>query len=245
MIVNNTEQGWEIIYQRAHGLLAAEIGQHWNVNERPKRWIETIIAISDHDDDQQYWHGKHHLTSQGTPQDFEFQAPDLIQAKRVVEASKFKSGWIRLLISTHFHNLYKDLKFEDKKIDDFLSEQAQIRKKLLKELGIKNIALDEAYRLMYWCDRTSLILCKNKIPPDEKLLEIGEGPNGISYSLSQRKNGSIKITPWPFAIDSFEVIVETRLIKTMVFDNDDQLHQTLEKSTIKEKKWNFKKEQDA
>lgn len=241
MIVNNTLNGWEVIYQRAHGLLAAEIGQHWKLEERPEKWMETLIAISDHDDSQQYWHKKHHLTKLGTPKDFELQSPDLIQAKRVVEASKFKSAWISLLISTHFSNLYENSSSLNQEISDFLKEQALIRKKLLKELRIHKKELEEAYRLFYWCDRISLILCKNQIPPDEKSLEIGEGPNGISYSLLQSTDGSLDISPWPFQISSFKVAIETRLIKTVVFENDAQLHKALEKAPIKLKLWDFRK----
>ncbi len=36
MIVNYTEIGWEIILQRAHGSLAAQIAAHWKKEERPK-----------------------------------------------------------------------------------------------------------------------------------------------------------------------------------------------------------------
>jgi hypothetical protein len=241
MIVNNTLDGWEVIYQRAHGLLAAEIGQHWKSEERPEKWIETLIAISDHDDSQQYWHEKHHLTKQGTPEDFQLQPPDLIQAKRVVEASKFKSAWISLLISTHVGNLYDNLESKNKEIKDFLHEQTLIRKKLLKELKHQKIELEEAYRLLYWCDRISLILCKNQVPPDEKSLEIAEGPNGVIYYILQRKDGTLEVSPWPFVIQSFKVEIETRQITTVVFKDDEALHKTLEATPITSKTWNFKK----
>ncbi|MDB4999689.1 MAG: hypothetical protein JWR76_766, partial [Mucilaginibacter sp.] len=52
MIVNYTEQGWEIITQRAHGLLAAQVAMQWRKKDRPNRWVETVIAIADHDDAQ-------------------------------------------------------------------------------------------------------------------------------------------------------------------------------------------------
>jgi len=41
MIVNPTQNGWEVIYQPAHALLAAQIATHWRANQRPKRWLET------------------------------------------------------------------------------------------------------------------------------------------------------------------------------------------------------------
>lgn len=241
MIVNNTGEGWEIVYQKAHGLLAAALAQHWRIEDRPERWIETLIAISDHDDNQQYWHARHHLTKQGTPQDFVLQPPDLKQARQVIEASRFKSAWITLLISEHFHNLYHDYSAEDKNLDQFLSEQADLRRRLLKEMKVGEKKLKLAYKLMYWCDRTSLILCKNQIPPDEKILEIAEGPDSASYHIKQAADNSIQIVPWPFEVESFEVAVETRLLNSVIFEDDNHLKSELENSPIIEKSWFFKR----
>lgn len=241
MIVNNTNEGWEIIYQKAHGLLAAALAQHWRNDERPQRWTETIIAISDHDDNQQKWHGKHHLTMQGTPQDFALQPPDLKQAQQVIEASKFKSGWMAVLISEHFSNLYQTAASENKKMKQFLQTQQKFRQQIRKELKISEPELKQAYKLMYWCDRTSLILCKNQIPPDEKFLEIGEGPGNTRYTIKQVADGSIQILPWPFEVDTFTATVEARMVETVVFEDDRQLRDALEKSPVRQKTWRLRK----
>jgi hypothetical protein len=50
MIVNYIEPGWQIITQRSHGLLAAQICAQWKNNNQPKRWVETLIATAEHDD---------------------------------------------------------------------------------------------------------------------------------------------------------------------------------------------------
>ena len=241
MIVNNTVQGWEIIYQKAHGLLAAALAQHWRSDEKPARWVETLIAISDHDDNQQSWHGKHHLTNQGTPQDFGLQKPDLKQAREVIETSKFKSSWISLLIARHFSNLYESAS-EDKQIKQFVDEQQKLIKHLLKVLKVSEKQVEEAYKLMYWCDRASLILCKNLIPPDEKMLEIAEGPKDTSYSIKQTTDGLVRIIPWPFEVDAFDVWVESRVVTTMVFKDDNHLFETLQKSPVIEKRWRIERE---
>jgi hypothetical protein len=52
MIVNYTEAGWEVITQRAHGLLAAQIAGQWKHIVRTGRWTETLLAIAEHDDAQ-------------------------------------------------------------------------------------------------------------------------------------------------------------------------------------------------
>ena len=50
MIVNLQSQGWEVIYHRAHALLAAQIAGYWDVDQKSYRLYETIAAISHHDD---------------------------------------------------------------------------------------------------------------------------------------------------------------------------------------------------
>lgn len=49
MIVNLIEEGWEVIYHRAHALLAAQIGGHWRKKDSPERLYETLAAISHQD----------------------------------------------------------------------------------------------------------------------------------------------------------------------------------------------------
>ncbi|TVQ15094.1 MAG: DUF3891 family protein, partial [Leptolyngbya sp. DLM2.Bin27] len=49
MIVNLQSDGWEIIYHRAHALLAAQIAGHWNLSKNTNRLYETIAAIAHHD----------------------------------------------------------------------------------------------------------------------------------------------------------------------------------------------------
>ncbi|WP_424584279.1 DUF3891 family protein, partial [Tunicatimonas sp.] len=38
MIVNQAETGWDIIFQRAHAILAAQIAMHWKIDTRPQPW---------------------------------------------------------------------------------------------------------------------------------------------------------------------------------------------------------------
>ena len=70
MIVNYTEQGWEIITQRAHGLLAAQVAMDWRKKDRPERWTETVIAIAEHDDASIELEADDLLTPQGGPVNF-------------------------------------------------------------------------------------------------------------------------------------------------------------------------------
>lgn len=93
MIVNQHQKGWEVIYHRAHALLAAEIAAQWNVKERPMRWLETIAAISHHDDLEKEWEGKH-ITDAGAPLDFtlikDTKASDVASLRELANNARYR-----------------------------------------------------------------------------------------------------------------------------------------------------------
>lgn len=80
MIVNLQENGWEIIYHRAHALLAAQIAGACHQEDDSLRIVDTIAAISHHDDLEKEW-SEDQLTSAGAPMDFtlERQTPPLLK----------------------------------------------------------------------------------------------------------------------------------------------------------------------
>ncbi len=70
MIVNSTPAGWQIIYQQAHALLAAQLLWHWPLLGPADRWVGLLAAVTQHDDEQAAWHGHgghHGLTLAGAP----------------------------------------------------------------------------------------------------------------------------------------------------------------------------------
>nr|MDQ3395231.1 DUF3891 family protein [Bacteroidota bacterium] len=193
MIVNATSTGWEVIYQRAHGLLAVQIAQYWRADQRPERWIETLAAITEHDDGQEPLHGRHHLTEAGAPKDFTLQDFDLLHAQTVTKTAEYKSRWVALLISMHMSFLYESLRGKEMEIDKFLDLQLNNQKKWLKELKVTLKESKQAYNLLQWCDRCSLLLSKNLVPKDEKIVEVHYGPDDEKYMILQRNDHSIGV----------------------------------------------------
>lgn len=55
MIVKATPNGWEVIYHRAHALLAAQLAGQWRRKNAPERLCETLAAISHDDDLEKEW----------------------------------------------------------------------------------------------------------------------------------------------------------------------------------------------
>lgn len=241
MIVNATPNGWEIIYQRAHGLLAVQLAHCWREDQRPERWIETLAAITEHDDGQESLHGSHHLTDAGAPKDFTFQEFDLFQAQKVTQTAEYKSRWVALLISKHTSYLYEPIRGKSKEVNDFLNLQLQQQENFQKELKISSKKVDQAYTLLKWCDTCSLILSKNQLLKDEKSLEIGKGPDGQDYMINQKEDLSVSVNPWPFRENNFRVSVEARELSQLKFENDKELQKALRAAPVKIKEWNLVK----
>jgi hypothetical protein len=241
MIVNSHSNGWEIIHQRAHGLLAMIIASHWRKDLRTERWIETMLAIAEHDDGQVEWEGQNHLTAAGAPADFTLADFTMVQLKRITKLSQFKSRWVALLISMHMSYLYEVRRGQGKEMDRFLDEQKLNQQKWQKELNITVKQTAEAYALMQWCDRLSLILCRQELPEGERWLDISKGPDNELYRIMQRKDNTVAVFPWPFEEENFELNVEATYLKQLSFGNDEELLHAMKQASVDVKQWQFVK----
>ena len=241
MIVNLVKEGWEIIYQQAHALLAAQLAFAWRIADRPDRWVETLAAIAQHDDGQKYWAGKVGLTKAGAPANFTMLPFSLEQASQVLEEARFQGQWRSLLTSMHLSFLYEELRGLNTSTDQFLDEQQQNQANWRKALKVTKKEAQKAYDLMQWCDRLSLILCRKELPEAERALEISAGPDGIRYDVIQLKNGTIQVTPWPFDPTQFTVTVEASTLSQLQFQSEDELANALRKAPVITKTWELTK----
>lgn len=237
MIVNPHEKGWEIIYQQAHALLAAEIGFAWQPQKRPLRFVETLAAIAQHDDGQGAWAGHYGLTPAGAPANFTQLPFSLEQAQRVMQEARFQGRWRSLLTSMHLSFLYEELRGQKAAWDAFLDEQLACQKRWRRQLKVNKAQACYAYDFMQWCDRFSLILCRNELPEKERVLEISQGPDGIRYAVHQRANGTVAVSPWPFTPDALTLSVEASYLTQLQFTEDQELAQALQEAPIQRKEW--------
>jgi hypothetical protein len=240
MIVNATPEGWEIIYQQAHGVLAAQLAHHLKPELQCAYWVETLIAIANHDNRQKTWRGKDGLTAAGAPADFTLLPTTLAQAQALMHAVRFQSRWVTLLTSLHMSYLYEGLRGKNKSTDRFLDEQQELQESCRKSLSVSRKEAASAYALMQWCDRLSLILCRNELPADARALEITKGPDEETYFVMQREDTTLYIEPWPFGEQTIQVQAEYRLLKQLQFKNDQELAQALHQAEAKTKSWVFR-----
>ena len=226
MIVNQISTGWEIIYQRAHAMLAAQtafrLAAHWHVGDRPARMVETIAAIIHHDDLAKEWETAT-LSSAGTPLDFtlsvsnEFSTPDPIPLYELIEHAQYRGRWVALLVSMHTCFLNAPKHGQSKALDIFLQTQVEKQRQWRRGLGITKQESDQACAYMQWCDRLSLILTQRQLATRERALEISRGPDGRRYDIIQRQDSTLNVSPWPFDVPTFTVNVEASYLRQVTF----------------------------
>jgi hypothetical protein len=241
VIVNQYEQGWEIIYHRAHALLAAQIAGHWRRQNSPPRLYETVTAISHHDDLEKEWEDKN-LTPAGAPLDFTLDKDTNLPKlrKHTIDAC-YRGRWVAMLISMHMSFLNEGKRGESPEIDSFLDEQIERQKQFRQGLQISQQEADEAYAFMQWCDRLSLILCQQQLPVGERALEISKGPDGKRYDVTQLPDERVSVTPWPFEENEFTVNVEVSHLNQLQFESSAALTIALQTAPIKTLEWTFAK----
>ena len=160
MIANYKEEGWQVITQRAHGLLAAQLAAQWRENDRPARWMETVLTIAEHDDAENELDGEELLTPTGGPLHFSMKKFDLAHCRQLSALTITKSRYIALLTSLHMSFVYGEFARTDKAAKAFLEEQQQQQETWRKELGMTKEEVLRIYNLVEWCDAFSLLLCK-------------------------------------------------------------------------------------
>lgn len=242
MIVNLTANGWEIIYHRAHALLAAKIAGHWPKKNIPERFYETIAAISQHDDLEKEWE-EDSLSEVGTPLDFTLEKKSSEEKLiKSIEAALYKGRWVALMTSKHFSFLHQSQRETSEEWNKFLDELLDQQKQWQEELAVSEEKVEECYTFMRWCDRLSLILCQQKLPANQRALEITKGPSGKLYNIKLNNDGYLQVMPWPFEEKKFTVDVEVHYLSQVTFSDNQALNTALKQAPTKFKEWTFIKD---
>lgn len=241
MIVNMQSDGWEIIYHRAHALLAADLGSRWRRSERPERFVETLAAISHHDDIEREWEGNE-LTEAGAPLDFTLSREDphvsLERYKHLLDGARYRSRWITYLTAKHILFLSTQFPDLDEEWSSFVKELTSFTEEILVELGINKDTAERAYDFMHWCDRLSLILTRRELPEAGRSLEI-ISIEETRYEVRVSEQDTVSVTPWCFEEDSFEVSIDATYLSKLQYRSNEELRSALKSAPVRELKWKF------
>ena len=246
MIVNQHEEGWEIIYHRAHALLAAQLAGHWNKHDSPVRLYETIAAISHHDDLEREWDGKQ-LSPLGIPLDFTLdksidESESLKKLKEMTETARYRGRWVAFMISKHMSFLNEARRGQLAEMDKFLDEQLENQEKWRKELKLTKKDVEDAYAFMQMFDRLSLILCMKQLPEDQCALEIAIGPDKQRYDVVKLADEKVTVKPWCFEEKQFTVNIDACYLTQVQFENDGEFTKALKSAKVEPLEWTFVKD---
>jgi hypothetical protein len=239
VIVNLVDNGWEIIYHRAHALLAAQIAGNWHTPDDTARLIDTIAAIIHHDDLEREWHGDS-LTKAGAPFDFTLDHSLVVPVLyKHVEDALYRGQRVALLVSMHMSFLNEGRRGQVPELDQFLDKQIELQTAWRKSLKLNKTDAEKAYAMMQCCDRLSLILCQRQLPAGERFLEISKGPSGDRHDVLLRSDNTILVKPWPFQDKKFTVRVDASYLTQMEFDSNKELVEALQQALINSIQWIF------
>jgi hypothetical protein len=255
MICNKHPEGWEIVYQRAHALLAAQLVAPWREDERGARWTETLAAVAQHDDGWQEWEPGGRLSDIGTPLHFR-EAPMeaiLSQSEQLTARAWHQSLWVGLLVSRHLSALHEPLRGHHADLDSFLDRQTEQRAAWRRRIGVKKSDVTHAYAFLALADTLSLLLCERRMPYGGRSVEIGDGPGGARYNarLAERAEDGgddpeatnvLTLDPWPYRTDAFTIHLDTYRLPQLTFASHDALIEALRESDVTVRSWRVQKD---
>ena len=246
MIVTSHQQGWKIINQRSHGLLAAMLGYQYDIDLPNEIMVPTLIAIAEHDDGVEETAQSNNLTDAGAPRHFQVSADEkksnLKQQRSVMEISTAKSQVNALLTSLHMKFLYEEGDGSgNKQLDAFLKEQASNRRSIIKHLDIDKGYADRLYRFVEWCDAFSLLICMDKIQPEGRKMEVSKSPDGDMSQTFYKGPNEITVEPWVFKSDRFKVFYEYKILEQLKFTSVTEFNKVCNAAPVQREEFIFSK----
>jgi hypothetical protein len=163
------------------------------------------------------------------------------RANRVFDHAKSKSSWTALLVSFHLDFLFGSLAEESLKAKQFLEVQRAFRKETISHFRIDKDKATSHYEILKFCDRCSLILCKDEVPDAARKLEINTSIDGKTYFISRKKNGYFTVPPWCFEADTFELSIEETILEQTKYKNQQELKDIIEATPRTSVTWKFEK----
>lgn len=229
MIVRYITEGWEIITQRSHGLLAAQICAQWKKENQPKRWVDTLIATAEHDDVYNEFENDGLLGEHGGPVDFKMNSFREDYCERLLDMALTKSRYIAILTSRHIQFLYDN----DPAAKSYCIALRKRERVWFRETKTRRKDISAAYQLLEFCDAFSLLICQDLVQPEHRKIEISTGPDGKHYSVGELSDARLTVSPWPFEQPSFTVSYESRVLNQLVFKDLNEFRKAIKAATVK------------
>jgi hypothetical protein len=246
MIVARVPEGIRVVMQTDHqaqcGLIAARWGNAHIA--RPEPWEPVQLAADWHDEGWRHWERTPDVQPDGRPRGFIAMDPATHMAihRRSIAAATERDVVAGMLVGMHCSGLVQHRMGLDGAMPDVASLPDPVRHLVRDELAVRARVTDEmgdppeveswtwaAYRVLQALDRLSLYLTWNALADGDQwtLHRIPRHPgddHGVAIAVTPVDAVTCALDPWPFADDSVEAPVLTRVIPHHRYDDAAHLH---------------------
>ncbi len=244
MIRRDDNDGFTLITQYDHAVLAGRIMEHWG-NEMfagPSPLHEVLFAVREHDCGWKDWDGAPKINPEnGYPSNFmEMESSDQTGIwRRSFESYREEHPYASALIALHFARFNRKLLTRDPSDAHAKSLDPDIFRFISDRLGIsagdsklgrvpRDVRIN--LRLLQVGDIISLALCHGW-----ESMEIADVPldyegNTLRLSLESEDGFKYAISPYPFSGPRLELKVEARKLGRKSYSDDEDLRRSLELS---------------
>lgn len=240
MIVNLTTEGFTVITQTHHAQIACLIAHNLKKKFKERYFLDVLAAIAFHESKETDFNYTRQLSDLGQPISFdkleETTAESAKKVEQILNNLITRSLLVAALVSSHFKFLYPEV-FSLKLVSQ---KNCELDKEAMKLYSITADTYKSLYGIVKFCDRLSLMVCKDEFPDANRCFEINHSLENKLHSLLE-KEGQLLIDPWPFVGDSLEINYEYHLVKQRSFKNTETFLKAFSESEICLKKVVFKK----
>ena len=222
-------KGWEIIYQRNHALLAAEMLTPWPVDRRPQPWFELLNACSQHDHGWLESRLDSLVDEEGQPIDFLHMTTEatLAMSRRNLRNAEAQSRWCAILVARHLEYLFSAK--DDSATAAMAQQTLSARHNWMKEVDASEAQVEELYELLSWADSLSLLVC---CQPSEFTESLALKAQGQEFQARPVRQDVWTLAPWPYLQDSLSLQYEVRLLEQERFGDAEALREALARAPV-------------
>lgn len=233
------------VNQTSHALMAAEFCRHWGNADFavPTPYAPVMAGIAQHDNGWYEWELAPLLRPDGAPMDF-LHGPPLPEKLALwqlsVERAAAQHPYAGLLVGRHSGLLYLE------NMDRMGGEEALMVRRFISAQELRMAETAQAFaadpvlgpalrpavveahtRLLQFGDNASLQVCLPR-GPQRTLHNCPVDMQGTYTSIEMSWDAqTITFAPWPFGVDSFDVIIHGRLLNQATFPDAHAYHAAL------------------
>lgn len=229
VICKRRDNGWEIIYQRNHALLAAEMLVDWPEDKRPEPWFQLLNACSQHDHGWRENEKDPLLNEHGHPMDFLHMTTEssIAMSRRNLRNAEAQSRWCAVLVARHLEYLFS-FRPEPEALA-FSSQTLAQRQGWMAEIALTEDQVEAMYELLLWADTLSLLVC---CQPSEFTRSLHLAAQGQQFQAAEVEQGVWTVAPWPYRVPSVKLDYEVRHLPQARFDSAEELREELCKTGV-------------